>query len=170
MLGNTHKGNNLVLQDHHLWRSYKVKISTKIRSWIRLEWGVMSRSWWTYCISQKAWTLCWKMIFTQAFTSHSYGVLGNLVDWRAKITMVIIIFKSSKYKNWLLEDKNKSMDVQHTWETQNLSFHRGRFERWPQNVTSYNSASPTGAWTTNSSDKARSPQLPVCGRVRPWLC
>jgi hypothetical protein len=33
-----------------------------------------------YCISQKAWTLFWKMIFTQAFTSHSYGVLGNLVD------------------------------------------------------------------------------------------
>jgi hypothetical protein len=33
-----------------------------------------------YRISQKAWKLCWKMIFTQAFTSHSYGVLGNLVD------------------------------------------------------------------------------------------
>jgi hypothetical protein len=33
-----------------------------------------------YCISQKAWTLCWKMIFSPAFTSHSYGVLGDLVD------------------------------------------------------------------------------------------
>jgi hypothetical protein len=33
-----------------------------------------------YFISQKAWTLCWKMILTQAFTSHSYGVLGNLVN------------------------------------------------------------------------------------------
>jgi hypothetical protein len=34
----------------------------------------------TYCISQKAWTLCWKMIFSPAVTSHSYGVLGDLVD------------------------------------------------------------------------------------------
>jgi hypothetical protein len=33
-----------------------------------------------YCISQKAWTLFWKMIFAPAFTSHSYGVLGNPVD------------------------------------------------------------------------------------------
>jgi hypothetical protein len=33
-----------------------------------------------YCISQKAWTLFWKIIFAPAFTSHSYGVLGNLVD------------------------------------------------------------------------------------------
>jgi hypothetical protein len=76
----------------------------------------------TYCISQKAWTLCWKMIFTQAFTSHSYGVLGNLVDWRAKITMVVTFFQSSKYETWLWEDKNKSMDVHHIWETQYFFF------------------------------------------------
>jgi hypothetical protein len=58
------------------------------------------------------------MIFTQAFTSHSYRVLGNLVDWQAKITMVVTIFQESKYETWLWEDKNKSMDVQHIWETQ----------------------------------------------------
>jgi hypothetical protein len=58
------------------------------------------------------------MIFTQAFTSHSDGVLGNLVDWWAKITMAVTIFQSSKYETWLWEDKNKSMDVQHIWETQ----------------------------------------------------
>jgi hypothetical protein len=33
-----------------------------------------------YCISQKAWTLFWKMIFAPAFTSHIYGFVGNLVD------------------------------------------------------------------------------------------
>jgi hypothetical protein len=71
-----------------------------------------------YCISQKAWTLFWKMIFAPAFTSHSYGVLGNLVGWNAKISMVLTIFQSSKYETGLWEEKNKSMDVQHIWETQ----------------------------------------------------
>jgi hypothetical protein len=58
------------------------------------------------------------MIFTQAFTNHSYGVLSNLVDWQAKIKMFVTIFQSSKYETWLWEDQNKSIDVQHIWETQ----------------------------------------------------
>jgi hypothetical protein len=58
------------------------------------------------------------MIFAPAFTSHSYGLLGNLVDWQAKISMVVTIFRSSKYETGLWEEKNKSMDVQHIWETE----------------------------------------------------
>jgi hypothetical protein len=58
------------------------------------------------------------MIFSPAFTSHSYGVLGDLVDWQAKISMVVTIFQSSKYETGLWEGKNKFMDVQHIWETQ----------------------------------------------------
>jgi hypothetical protein len=76
----------------------------------------------TYCISQKAWTLFWKMIFASAFPSHIYGVLGNLVDWQAKISMVVTIFQPSKYESGLWEEKNKSMDVQHIWETQYCYF------------------------------------------------
>jgi hypothetical protein len=58
------------------------------------------------------------MIFAPAFTSHSYRLLGNLVDWQGKISMVVTIFRSSKYETGLWEEKNKSMDVQHIWETQ----------------------------------------------------
>jgi hypothetical protein len=47
------------------------------------------------------------MIFAPAFTSHGYGVLGNLVDWQAKISMVVTIFRSSKYETGLWEEKNK---------------------------------------------------------------
>jgi hypothetical protein len=41
------------------------------------------------------------MIFAPAFTSHSYGVLGNLVDLQAKISMVVTISQSSKYETGL---------------------------------------------------------------------
>jgi hypothetical protein len=58
------------------------------------------------------------MIFSPAFTCHSYGVLGDLVDWQAKISMAVTIFQSSKYETGLWGEKNKSMDVQHIWETQ----------------------------------------------------
>jgi hypothetical protein len=58
------------------------------------------------------------MIFAPAFTSHIYGVLGNLVNWQANISMVVTSFQSSKYETGLWEEKNKSMDVQHIWETQ----------------------------------------------------
>jgi hypothetical protein len=43
---------------------------------------------------------------------------GNLVDWQAQILMVITTFQSSKYETWFWEENNKSMDVQHIWETQ----------------------------------------------------
>lgn len=63
------------------------------------------------------------MIFAPAFTSHSYGVLGNLVYWQAKISMFVTIIQSSKYETGLWEEKNKSMDVQHIWETQYIAHH-----------------------------------------------
>lgn len=51
-------------------------IEIPLRQWQKNTLGCVNM----YCISQKAWTLFWKMFFAPAYTSHSYGLLGNLVD------------------------------------------------------------------------------------------